>query len=307
VTPAHAKSWTALDVIATSLSREAIEYGLMEAGALGTETSAAPDDCFKVRGYFDIPPDIELVRAELIQALMIHGQFTPATLNLKTSEIADRDWLAEWKKSWRPVEVGRFIIAPPWIVSETGGTEPLAVASGLRSQPPLTSGRTEKTWIKINPGMAFGTGTHETTRLCLRAIEKYFQGESFLDVGAGTGILAIAAAKMFPDARIEACDIDAEAIEIAKDNARLNDVADRIYFRVGSVNDETESADLVCANLTAPVIVELLPLLLGATCGRLVLSGILDSQVEMVKSRLLELAVVDFEIDQDGEWAALTI
>jgi len=293
VTAAHAKSWTALDVIATSPSREAIEYGLMEAGALGTETSAAPDDCFNVRGYFDTPPDTELVRAELIQALTIHGQSTSATLNLKTSEFADRDWLAEWKKNWRPVEVGRFIIAPPWI-------ESVALASsGGSGAPPII--------IRINPGMAFGTGTHETTRLCLKAIEKYFQGGSFLDVGAGTGILAITAAKMFPDARIEACDTDAEAIEIAKDNARLNDVPDRIYFRVGSVNDETESADLVCANLTAPVIVELLPRLLGATCGRLVLSGILDSQVQMVKSRLLELAVVDFEIDQDGEWAALTI
>src|SRR5205814_3063398 len=196
------------------------------------------------------------------------------------------------------VEVGRFIIAPPWLVSDTSGTEPLAVVSGLRSQPLVTRGHAEKIWIKINPGMAFGTGTHETTRLCLKAIEKYFEGGSFLDVGAGTGILAIAAAKMFPDARIEACDTDAEAIEIAKDNARLNEVADRIYFRVGSVNNETESADLVCANLTAPVIVEFLPLLLGATCGRLALSGILDSQVEMVKSRLLELAVLDFEIDQ---------
>jgi ribosomal protein L11 methyltransferase len=293
VTAAPAKSWTALDVIATSLSREAIEYGLMEAGALGTETSAAPDDCFKVRGYFDTPPDLDLVRAELIQALMIHGQLKSATLNLKTSEIADRDWLAEWKKSWQPVKVGRFIITPPWI-------ESVALASSAGSGAPQII-------IRINPGMAFGTGTQETTRLCLKAIEKHFQGGSSLDVGAGTGILAIAAAKMFPDARIEACDIDAEAIEIAKDNARLTDVADRIYFRVGSVNDETESADLVCANLTAPVIVELLPQLLGATCGRLVLSGILDSQVEMVKSRLLELAVVDFEIDQDGEWAALVI
>lgn len=290
---APAKSWTALDVIANSLSREAIEYGLMEAGALGTETSTTPDDCFNVRGYFENPPDLELVRAELIKALKVYGQSTSATLILTTSEIADRDWLAEWKKSWQPSEIGRFIIAPPWI-------ESAALASSVRSTAPQII-------IHINPGMAFGTGTHETTRLCLKAIEKYFQGGSFLDVGTGTGILAIAAAKMFPDARIEACDIDADAIEIAKDNARLNDVGDRIYFRAGSVNDETESADLVCANLTAPVIVELLPLLLGATCGRLVLSGILDSQVEMVKSRLLELAVVDCEIDQDGEWAALVI
>jgi ribosomal protein L11 methyltransferase len=265
----------------------------MEAGALGTETSAAPDDCFNVRGYFDTTPDLELVRAELIQALKIHGQFKSAPLNLKTSEIPDRDWLAEWKKSWQPSEVGRFIIAPPWI-------ESAALASSGRFAAPQII-------IHINPGMAFGTGTHETTRLCLKAVEKYFQGGSFLDVGTGTGILAIAAAKMFPDARIEACDIDAEAIAIAKENAELNDVADRIDFRTGSVNDETESADLVCANLTAPVIVELLPLLLGATCGRLVLSGILDSQVEMVKSRLLELAIVDLEVDQDGEWAALVI
>ena len=293
MTAAQTKSWTALDVITASQAREAIEYGLMEAGALGTETTTADDDCHNVRGYFETAPDIDLVRAALTQSLRIHGQSTSSSLRLTTSEIADRDWLAEWKKSWQPVGVGRFIIAPPWIESV-----PLTSSSGSGAPPII---------IRINPGMAFGTGTHETTRLCLKAIEKYFHGESFLDVGTGTGILAIAAAKMFPGARLEACDIDADAIEIAKDNARLNDVADRIYFRVGSVNDETESADLVCANLTAPVIVELLPLLLGATCGRLVLSGILDSQIEMVKSRLLELAVVDFEIDQDGEWAALTI
>ena len=293
MTAAHRKSWTAVDVITTSQSREAIEYGLMEADALGTETTSAGDDCLNVRGYFETAPDIDSVRGALIQSLRIHGRFTSSTLNLKTSEIVDRDWLAEWKKSWQPVKVGRFIITPPWIESVS-----FAAADRSAAAPVI---------VRINPGMAFGTGTHETTRLCLKAIEKYFQGESFLDVGTGTGILAIAAAKMFSDARIEACDIDAEAIRIAKDNAQLNDVIDRICFRVGGVGEETGSADLVCANLTAPVIVELLPLLLGATCGRLVLSGILDSQTEMVKSRLVELAVVDLEIDQDGEWAALTI
>ena len=106
---------------------------------------------------------------------------------------------------------------------------------------------------------------------------------------------------------LSACDIDAEAVAIAKENAELNEVADRINFHVGTVADETESADVVCANLTAPVIVDLLPALIGATCGRLILSGILDSQTEMVKSRLLGLGVTEFEIDQDGEWVALTI
>src|SRR5437588_6670219 len=285
--------WYAVDVKLEAEACEAVEYGLMEAASLGTETSTTDERFTRITGYFDQPPNVEELRSELFEALRIYDLRESCLRELSLREIEDRDWLAEWKKEWRPVQVGRFIIAPPWIESV-----PLASAGGSSESPIV---------IRINPGMAFGTGTHETTRLCLKAIEKYFRGESFLDVGTGTGILAIAAARMFPDAHIEACDIDAEAIEIAKDNARLNDVSDRIYFRVGGVADETGSADLVCANLTAPVIVELLPALLGATCGRLVLSGILDSQIEIVKSRLLELAVVDFEIEQDGEWAALTI
>jgi len=162
--------------------------------------------------------------------------------------------------------------------------------------------------IRIEPGMAFGTGTHETTRLCLAAIEKYFSGGSFLDVGTGTGILAIAAAKLFPDARIEACDTDPEAIAIARENARLNGVAEGIAFRVGTVEEATASAAVVCANLTANVIQNLFPTLIGATCGRLILSGILDSQAEAIKARLLECgASAPFEIIQDGEWIALVI
>src|SRR5258705_6065603 len=154
--------------------------------------------------------------------------------------------------------------------------------------------------------MAFGTGTHETTRLCLVAIEKYFAGGSFLDVGTGTGILAIAAAKLFPNARVEACDTDAEAVAIARENARLNGVGEKITLRAGTVEETTASADLVCANLTADVIMPLLPALLSATCGQLVLSGILDSQAKAVRVRLLECGVSEpREIMQDGEWVAM--
>jgi ribosomal protein L11 methyltransferase len=156
--------------------------------------------------------------------------------------------------------------------------------------------------------MAFGTGTHETTRLCLSAIEKYFNGGSLLDVGTGTGILAIAATKLFPSARVEAVDTDAQAIEIARENARLNEVAQTIVFRVGTVNDDTASADLVCANLTADVIGSILPQLIGATCGRLVLSGIIDTQLEAVRGRLHECGVSEpLEIMRDGEWVALIL
>jgi ribosomal protein L11 methyltransferase len=285
-----AKSWHAVDAIVTADAREAIEYGLMEVGAHGTETNDFGSNLI-VSAYFDQDPEIEFVRTALIDALRIYALEAVSLIDLKIREVPERDWLAEWKKDWQPVEVGRFIITPPWIESEPG--------AGATSRDRIV--------IRIEPGMAFGTGTHETTRLCLKAIEKHFHGGSFLDVGTGTGILAMAAAKLFPEARIEALDTDPGAVEIARENARLNGVADRINFRVGSVEEQTSSADLVCANLTAPVIIELLPLLLAATCGRLVLSGILTEQGELVQSRLLELGVDAFENESDGEWVALVV
>jgi ribosomal protein L11 methyltransferase len=284
--------WLAVDAIITDESREAIEYGMMEAGALGTETN---EDALKivVTGYFRNPIEEGELRENLSEALRIYSLPPSALIELKRHDVADADWLAEWKKDWRESQVGRFIIAPPWIESA-----PPSPVSGSGKAPII---------IHINPGMAFGTGTHETTRLCLKAIEKHFVGGSFLDVGTGTGILAIAAAKSYPDARVEARDIDADAVEIAKENAQLNGTGEQISFIVGSVDEQTASADFVCANLTAPVIVDLLPALLGVTCGTLVLSGILETQLDLVQARLAELSALAREMDQDGEWIALVV
>ena len=235
------KSWHAIDAIVESAAREAIAYGFMEAGALGTETDESSEPT-RVTAYYDRKVEKQEIRATLLDALRIYDLSPDSLVDLKAREFPDRDWLAEWKKNWQPVEVGRFIVAPPW--SEIRNPE-------------------DRILIRIEPGMAFGTGTHETTRLCLKAIERYFRGGSFLDVGTGTGILAIAAAKLFPDAQIKACDTDDEAITIARENGSLNGVADRIDFFAGSIDERTPSADLVCANLTAPVIVDLLPMLLG--------------------------------------------
>jgi ribosomal protein L11 methyltransferase len=241
-----------------------------------------------VVAYFDAVPEREELRATIFEALRIYELPSSSVREMRLSEVADRDWLGEWKKGWQPVDVGsRFLIAPPW--SEIADGETRIV-------------------IRIEPGMAFGTGTHETTRLCLAAIEKYFTGGSFLDVGTGTGILAIAAAKLFPEGRVEACDTDAEAIEIARENARLNAVAERIDFRVGTIDETTASADMVCANLTADVIIPLLPALVGATCGRLILSGILNSQESLIRERLHDSGIAEpLEVAADGEWAAFIV
>jgi ribosomal protein L11 methyltransferase len=279
--------WYALDVLIEPQASEAVEYALMEAGALGTETNDAETELLRVSAYFDQVPNRERVRTGLTEAFRIYQLPSSSARETTVREVFDRDWLGEWKKSWQPVEVGeRFIIAPPW------------------AEIPDARGRIV---IRIEPGMAFGTGTHETTRLCLVAIEKYFAGGSFLDVGTGTGILAIGAAKLFPGAHIEACDPDAEAITIARENARLNGVG-HICFRVGSVEETTASAGLVCANLTANVIAPLLSSLLGATCGRLILSGILETQLEIVTAQLHNTGVSSaVEIMQDGEWLAIIV
>jgi len=277
-------AWYALDVELEPAAREAVEYALMEAGALGTEATETTGNT--VTGYFAEVPNRERVRAELFEALRIYELPSSSVRDMSVREVEERDWLEEWKQSWQPVEIGRFIIAPPW--SDVGD-------------------RGDRLIIRIEPGMAFGTGTHETTRLCLDAIQKHFSGGSFLDVGTGTGILAIAAAKLFPEARVEACDTDEAAVAIARENAEANGVAEQINFRAGSVDDSTPSADLVCANLTADVINQMLPTLVSLSCGKLILSGILDTQIEMVQSGLHACGIDDFEIAQDGEWVALII
>ncbi len=278
--------WHSLNVDLEPSAREAVEYALMEAGALGTVTNDPADGLMRIIGYFETTPDREQVRTEMLDALRIYNLPTSSVRDMNVEQVPNRDWLAEWKANWQPVIVGRFVIAPPWsVITERPG----------------------QIVIRIEPGMAFGTGTHETTRLCLAAIERHFNGGSMLDVGTGTGILAIAAAKLFPEAMVVACDIDEDALEIARDNASANGVSKQIEFRVGPAEDSMPSADLVCANLTADVILQSMSTLLNLTCGKLVLSGILETQLGSIVDRLHELGVSDVEVTQDGEWVCCVV
>lgn len=281
------KIWFSAGIETLSEAAEAVEFALLESGALGTEISMSVEDkdpLLTVVGYFN--EQIEL-RPKLDEALQIYG-FPPAAVTaIRWQEVEQRDWLEEWKKGWQPVESGRYIVAPTW--------------SEIADAP-------DKIIIRIEPGMAFGTGTHETTRLCLAAIDKYFAGGSFLDVGTGTAVLAIAAAaNMFPESNIEACDTDAEAVEIARENAALNNTGGRIKFYEGSITGDTAEFDFVCANLTADVIIPLLPQLVEKSRRTLVLSGILAEQKESVVNKLNELGQYHFAIDQLGEWISIVV
>lgn len=287
--------WLALEITIVADAAEAAEFALSEAGASGTEINLlgvreTPENIV-VTGYFNEKPDEDFLRSELAEALRIYGFSSRAVQEINWRAVENKDWLAEWKKHWRPTETGKFIVAPVWF------------------ELPETAG---KIVIRIEPSMAFGTGTHETTRLCLRAVEENYQPEmSFFDVGTGTGILAVGAAKIQDKmqrakSRILACDTDFDSIKIAAENAAINET-DNIEFYVGSIEKDSPKFDFICANLTADVIVPLLPLLVEKFGKTLLLSGILREQKESVADKLRELGITNYKLQIEGEWISILI
>jgi ribosomal protein L11 methyltransferase len=164
--------------------------------------------------------------------------------------------------------------------------------------------------IEIDPGMAFGTGTHETTRGCLEMLEKYWKGGSMLDVGTGTGILAIAAVKLRPGSRVVGFDVDPEAVEVALENAAINGVAEEIEIEVNKLSSyQGQVFDLVLANLTADVIIPLSPEFpqVLKPQGALIVSGILREQTDDVRAALESHDLSVIEMKPDGEWMTMAL
>ncbi len=309
-------SWYAFEITVDAGASEAIEFALNELGASGTEINNLgrdkPKETLCVIGYFNEKPTDEILQNELSEALRIYEFSTDAIKKTEWRTIENKDWLAEWKKHWKPTETGKFIVAPSWENIENN----------------------EKIIIRIEPNMAFGTGTHETTRLCLQAIGENYQSDmSFLDVGTGTGILAIAAAKIKSQVHslkykvissnspsilkhqlpnlysISACDTDANSVEIAVENAEINGI-DGIEFYVGSIDEGAPQFDFVCANLTADVIIPLLPQLVAKSKRMLLLSGILHQQKDWVLEELssnFKVQISNLKIEIDGEWISILI
>jgi ribosomal protein L11 methyltransferase len=284
------QQWSAVSVTAAPEAAEAIESAFNELDSLGSEINDFRRDQTEditVTGYFENAPDNDLLTAKLDEFLRIYGHQPGVIRKIERTTLENADWLYEWKKHWKPTETSRFIVAPPWE----------EVAAG------------DKIVITIEPAMAFGTGTHETTRLCLQAIgEHYSAGQSFLDVGTGTGLLAIAAAKIAENtAPVFACDTDPDAITNARENASVNGIDGQIEFAVGSISAETPVFDFVCANLTLDVIVSILGLLLAKTGKHLVLSGILSEQEKAIIDELEKYGVTDAKVEHSGEWISVVI
>lgn len=238
---------------------EAVTHLLHKAGTGGVviddETRA------ELRAY--LPHDERLSQrlSALRQELMDLVAFFPGMSELRQTErfVAEEDWANAWREHFHPMRIGRrLVVAPTW--------EPFAPCVG-------------EVVLRLDPGMAFGTGTHPSTVLCLRALEDLMQeGGSVLDVGTGSGILAIAAAALGASS-VTALDIDPLAVRIARQNVAANGVADRVHVHYAELRDlrSSESApfDLCTANLTADILVGLAADLAAALSpsGTLIASG----------------------------------
>lgn len=206
---------------------------------------------------------------------------------IKLNKVAEEDWATSWKAYFKPEHIGkRLVVKPTW---------------------EEYTAQKEEIIIHLDPGMAFGTGTHPTTSMCLKMLEKYIQGKELVyDVGTGSGILSVAAARLGAE-KIQAWDVDLVAVKVAKDNVKLNQLENKINVELGSLPEKTEPANLIVANIVANIILQLVPQFKQnlLSKGILICSGIIQPREEEVVTRLREEGLELKERTQEGDWVCL--
>ncbi|MCI6521060.1 50S ribosomal protein L11 methyltransferase [bacterium] len=241
-----------------------------------------PRDIVKVHMY--LAPDEN--PAEILPLFRERLDNSGIEYTLETSGVEQEDWQNAWKKYYHAMEIGsRLAIVPGWEQYET-----------------------DRTVITMDPGMAFGTGTHETTSLCLETLDSLVKGgERVLDIGTGSGILAIAALKLGA-AVAEGVDIDPMCVRTAGENARRNGVQDRFTVLVGDLSDKASGQyNIITANIVAAAILSLAPHVpaLMAPGARFIASGIIDTRKDEVLTGLRAAGLEPVEVKEKRGWACI--
>lgn len=279
--------WSYLECCVLTSDFEIVSAILWEIGTDGIEEVESGPEWVRIKAYFSAGSQIKTIRKNFIRACL-RQSIQPHQLQLHSLE--NRDWLQEWRAGLKPFPVGRkFFVIP---------IEQHDFQSSRRRIP-----------ILLEPGMAFGTGTHETTQLCLQAIETHVcPGGSLLDIGTGSGILAIAAFKLGAE-RIVGCDIDPDALEVARANSGINRCKN-IEWILGDI--ETIGArrfDLAVANLTLDLIEKYFLQMEKRVKrgGLLILSGLLKDQVKRMAPLIEESSLNRIRLSSRGEWVCLVL
>ncbi|GEL07280.1 50S ribosomal protein L11 methyltransferase [Salisediminibacterium halotolerans] len=307
--------WSEICIHTSQEAVDPVSHILHESGASGVVIEDR-EDLFREREtvfgeIYDLSPEDYPEEGVLVKAYLPVNSFLKETVDsikeavnrlhvfdidlglnhVTVSEINEEEWATQWKKYYKPVKVSeRITITPTW--------------------EEYTPVRENEEVIELDPGMAFGTGTHPTTVLCIQALEKHLNdGDTVTDVGCGTGVLSIASAKLGA-AKVEALDLDEVAVKSAEINTKLNRVQDRVNVRQGDLLQDRsfdEKKDIIVANILAEVILDLLPdaesqLKNG---GKLIVSGIIERKRSMVKEALQEAGWRLAETTEMEGWIAI--
>ena len=305
--------WTAVKVITSSEAVEAVSYILTDMGAQGVQIEDAADfenlnegkygdhgefidpasiphrkSGAAVSGYFPqnvFVPELLPTIHQRVAKLRDYG-LNPGENDVSAATVDNQQWATVWQKYYHPLRVtDQLTIVPQW--EEYEPADP------------------KEKLIFLDPGMAFGTGTHPTTRLMLEALEKTIVGNEYvIDVGTGSGVLSIAA-KHLGAGKVDAYDIDEVAVNSAKKNLALNPVANDVKVGVNSLLDGIHTqADLIVANILAEIIVPLIPQAYEnlKPGGKFLVSGIIDDKAPLIRQKLQEQGFVIDDEQQMKDW-----
>ncbi len=296
--------WLEIRLTISDQAVDLVVQALMDLGCTGVTSAEKALDTFVVpapgelandpvlRAYFVYPDDLSTFCQTLRQALAELTDIYPELADPRPEcrELADQDWASDWQQHFPPFRVGRqLVICPSWVDWPTAAGEVV---------------------LTLDPGQAFGTGTHATTGLCLDALAEHFANacppRRILDVGTGSGILAMACAALGAD-RVIACDIDKDACRVASENVGQNHLAGKVTITDQPLAEIPGQYDLVLANILAAENIRLADPLIArvARQGRLVLSGILIEQEQQVVDAFGAFPLELLSINHRDEWTCI--